>query len=77
MDLLKESNIQAEIAEIGEICIRGSGVSRGYWNDPHKTNSVFIPNPQNGLVSDLIYRTGDLGLIRQDGKEARFQNYKL
>jgi len=65
--LLKESNIQAEIAEIGEICIRGSGVSRGYWNDPHKTNSVFIPNPQNSRVSDLIYRTGDLGLIRQDG----------
>jgi len=65
--LLKEDNSQAGIAEIGEICIRGSGVSSGYWNDPEKTNNAFIPNPLGNSDSDRIYRTGDLGIKRKDG----------
>jgi len=65
--ILKENNNEAEISEIGEICIRGSGVASGYWNDPKKTDKVFITNPLNNQVSDRIYKTGDLGMIRHDG----------
>jgi amino acid adenylation domain-containing protein len=53
--------------EVGELCIRGSGVSPGYWNDPEKTAQAFITNPRTGYAADIVYRTGDLALLRQDG----------
>jgi len=65
--LLKEDDTESKIGETGEICIRGSGVSSGYWNDPIKTKNVFITNPLTGRDSDRIYKTGDLGVIKEDG----------
>lgn len=51
--------------EIGEICISGKGVSKGYLNLEEKTNKNFIPNPFN--KSERLYKTGDLGRILPDG----------
>jgi amino acid adenylation domain-containing protein len=49
-----------QLAEEGELCVRGSGVALGYWNDPEKTRAVFVQNPVNRQYNDTIYRTGDL-----------------
>ena len=65
--LLKEDDSLAGIGEVGELCIRGSGLSRGYWNDMEKTKEAFIPNPLNPSSGDRIYRTGDLALLNKDG----------
>lgn len=50
---------------IGEICISGNGVSRGYLNLQEKTNENFIINPFN--KEEKLYKTGDLGRILPDG----------
>lgn len=50
---------------IGELCISGAGLSRGYLNRPELTRERFVPNP---FIKDaLIYRTGDLARWLPDG----------
>ena len=53
------------IGVIGEICVSGVGVGRGYINDAEKTASNFISNPF--LEGDRMYLTGDLGRWLEDG----------
>ena len=50
---------------LGEICIGGDGVSRGYLNRPELTKEKFIENPYKS--GKVIYRTGDLGRWLADG----------
>ena len=65
--LLKENNSMARMGDIGEIYIRGSGVGMGYWNAPGKTSKAFVPNPITQISSDIVYRTGDLAQLLDDG----------
>ncbi len=51
--------------KVGDLYIRGVGLSPGYWRDQEKTDSVFLPNPQ--LAHDRIYKTGDLARLGDDG----------
>jgi len=53
--------------EIGEICVKGTALALGYYNDRKQTNEKFIQNPLNNKYNDLIYRTGDLGRVEEDG----------
>jgi amino acid adenylation domain-containing protein len=55
--------------EVGEIYIRTPYRSLGYYNQPGLTQDVFIPNPFNSRrdPNDIVYKTGDLGWIREDG----------
>jgi amino acid adenylation domain-containing protein len=53
--------------EIGELYIRGVGLSPGYWRDEEKTRNAFLPNPLGGPSGDRIYRTGDLARMGSDG----------
>ncbi|MBB6274141.1 amino acid adenylation domain-containing protein/non-ribosomal peptide synthase protein (TIGR01720 family), partial [Pedobacter cryoconitis] len=53
------------IGVIGEICVAGIGVSRGYLNRPDLTAAKFIINPFN--TTSKMYRTGDLGRWLPDG----------
>lgn len=65
--LLTDDNRQAEIGEIGEICVAGVCLSQGYYNAWEKTNEVFIQNPINSKWIEIIYRTGDLAYINKEG----------
>jgi non-ribosomal peptide synthetase component F len=65
--LLKEDQTEAGVGEVGELCVRGSGLSMGYWNDKKKTEEVFVENPFTKIPNDRIYRTGDLARLRPDG----------
>jgi len=53
--------------EIGNLYIGGVGLSPGYWNDPEKTRSVFLPRPGGAGLDERVYRTGDLGRRGADG----------
>jgi len=48
------------IDEPGELCVRGTGVALGYYNNKEKTNEAFVQNPLHDLYEDKIYRTGDI-----------------
>jgi amino acid adenylation domain-containing protein len=54
-------------AAIGDLYIRGAGLSPGYWQDADKTRSAFVPYPQSSDPADRIYRTGDLARRTADG----------
>ncbi len=53
--------------DIGELYIRGVGLSPGYWRDPEKTQRAFLPYPGGTGPDDRIYRTGDLARRGPDG----------
>ncbi len=66
--LLKEDNSLAGQGETGEICIRGTSLTLGYYNNFEKTREVFVQNPLNTAYPELIYRTGDLGRYNEYGE---------
>jgi amino acid adenylation domain-containing protein len=53
--------------EIGDLYIRGVGLSPGYWRDAEKTHAAFVPCPGGTGPQDRIYRTGDLARRGADG----------
>lgn len=58
--ILNEDNQEAKTGEQGELCVRGSSLALGYWNNPEKTAAAFVQNPCNPYYPERIYRTGDL-----------------
>jgi len=66
--LLTDENKRAGAGETGEICIRGTCLTMGYYNDPKKTSEVFVQNPLNSAYPELIYRTGDIGRYNEFGE---------
>jgi acyl-coenzyme A synthetase/AMP-(fatty) acid ligase len=52
---------------VGELYIRGAGLSPGYWRDEEKTRAAFLPAPRARNSGDRIYRTGDLASVGADG----------
>ncbi len=66
--ILNELDELCARGEIGELCIRGSKVSCGYYNDPERTAQVFVQNPLNREYPEIIYRTGDLGYWNERGE---------
>ena len=45
--ILDENNRKVSGNEIGELCILGSGLALGYYNDKQKTKAAFVQNPLN------------------------------
>lgn len=54
--------------EVGELCVRGTSLAMGYYNNPEKTQAAFIQNPLNKAVPEIIYRTGDLVKYNEHGE---------
>jgi len=55
-----EHGVQVPYGTVGEICIRGPQVMKGYWNQPQESVAV--------LSADGWLRTGDVGLMDDAGR---------
>jgi amino acid adenylation domain-containing protein len=64
--LLDEALASVPVGAVGEICIGGVGVGKGYVNDASLTEMKFIPAPCTAAPLGRIYRTGDLGRLGPD-----------
>jgi long-chain acyl-CoA synthetase len=51
-------NVEVQIAEDGEILVRGPSVFQAYWNRPEETKNAF---------ADGWFKTGDIGLLDEEG----------
>lgn len=65
--LLKEDDTPAAPGEKGELCIRGTALTLGYYDDPERTAAAFTQNPLNPHYPEKIYRTGDLAVETESG----------
>ena len=63
--LLDEENRRADE---GEIYIRGTAVTLGYYNNKEKTAEAFVQNPLNPWYPEIVYRTGDVGRYNERGE---------
>jgi amino acid adenylation domain-containing protein len=68
IQMLNEHNRLVVEGEVGELCVRGSCLALGYWNDVEKTSGAFVSNPLNPHYPDRTYRTGDLAYYNERGE---------
>ena len=59
---------QVPAGVIGEICLGGVGLARGYAGQPGLTAERFVPDPFCVSGGNCIYLTGDLGRVLSDGR---------
>lgn len=57
-----------ELSDEGELCVRGTSLAMGYYNNPKKTSEVFVQNPLNTSYPEIIYRTGDYVSTNERGE---------
>lgn len=66
--ILNDEDQLAATNEKGELCVRGTSLAMGYYNDPEKTAKAFVQNPLNKNYPELIYRTGDVVYKNEEGE---------
>jgi len=66
--LLDDDRLVTETDVPGEICIKGSSLALGYYNNAEKTAESFCQNPLNHEYPERIYRTGDIGKVNENGE---------
>ncbi len=59
---------RAHDGEEGELCIRGTPLTLGYYNNHEQTDRAFVQNPLHGHYRELIYRTGDIAKYNDRGE---------
>jgi Acyl-CoA synthetases (AMP-forming)/AMP-acid ligases II len=59
VEIRDEEGRTLPIGEVGEICIRGPQVMKGYWQRPEETAKV--------MTADGFFRSGDMGLMDERG----------
>jgi amino acid adenylation domain-containing protein len=64
--IVDEALVPVADGEIGEICVAGACLARGYFGLPQLTEERFLANPfDDGWP--VLFRTGDVGRLRADG----------
>jgi amino acid adenylation domain-containing protein len=83
--LWTEDNDPVKAGEVGELCLSGQGLSRGYLNDPFKTSLNFVENIDS-TAKEKIYKTGDLAVLLPCGnyqfvgrkdRQLKFMGYRI
>ena len=65
--ILDDNERRCELGQPGELCVSGSSVALGYWNDPATTSQAFVRNPLVTTHAETIYRTGDVASFDDGG----------
>jgi non-ribosomal peptide synthetase component F len=65
--ILDEHLMPVPVGVVGEVCLAGRGVGRGYCGRPRLTARSFRPNPWSSEPGARLYLTGDLGRWREGG----------
>ena len=66
--LINADGREAAFGERGEIYLRGTCVTLGYYANPEKTAEAFVQNPLCTAYPEIVYRTGDLGYFNEAGE---------
>ena len=61
----ENGNLVKDKDKLGELLVRGIALSPGYYNNPEKTNEMYIQNPMNSLYPEIVYKTGDLAYYNE------------
>lgn len=64
----EEDKLVEKPGGLGEICVSGTALSLGYYNNAEQTQKAFVQNPLNDKYLEMIYRTGDLGFYNESGE---------
>ncbi len=63
-----DNKLITESGTVGELCVGGTALALGYYNNPEQTAKAFCINPLNSNYTERIYRTGDLARYTDNGE---------
>lgn len=66
--LIDEDGKLCADGEVGEIYIRGTCLSLGYFGDVEQTRAAFVQNPLHDDYPETLYRTGDMARRNEYGE---------
>lgn len=74
--IVDDNNRQLCQDEVGELCLMGPSVGKGYYNDSDRSRESFIQNPYNDHHQEIMYKTGDLVMVSSQDKKIHIMGRK-
>ena len=65
--IIDEDDNECTVGEPGELCVRSSTLTSGYWNRPDLNATAFLTKECVGCFPTVYYRTGDQVVQKSDG----------